>query len=56
MTRNQIIALLFALDWAEIVEQFAGHTHTEIYDKLTHDYPYTDRERLSMAIYRELNG
>ena len=56
MTQQQIIALLCALDWADIIEQFAGQTHTEIYDKLSKDYPYTDSERLSMAIYQELNG
>ncbi len=55
MTRNQIIVELCALDWAEIIEQFAGQTHNEIYNKLQEAYPHADNECLALAIYRELS-
>ena len=55
MTRNQIIVELCAFDWAEIIEQFAGQTHTEIYFKLQEAFPRVDNERLALAISRELS-
>ena len=55
MTRNQIIVELCVLDWAEVIERFAGQTHTKIYEGLQKAYPYVDNERLALAIYRELS-
>ncbi len=56
MTRNQIIIELCTLDWAEVIERFAGQTHTEIYAELQEAFPHVDIERLALAICRELSN